>query len=148
MYSIAMEVLEFVIFVHVDAQNERSLSLTSSATFGVNPAPSLCSGSMLNFTCIAINFPFVDWLKNGNIVEQYTPTSMPMVNLTNPQLQASIVLNSISVTDALSADFNTTLFVRVNEGVSSGDIIRCGNELLNFTSELIVQYTTVRKSIL
>ena len=95
----------------------------------------------MNFTCIAVDFPNVDWEKNGVTIEQYTPTSMVLIS-TSTESQCSVVLNNIYVMDAFSADFNTTLIASVNEGISSGDSISCGNKLLN-TSDLIVNYTTI-----
>ena len=129
-------------FVFQGAQNEY-ISLVSSVDFDVNPLPSLCPGSKLQFTCIAMNFPPIDWLRNDMTLEQYTPTSIVGLqqNLTS---YISVILNKVNVIDAATADYNTTLTATINEGLSSGDIISCGNRLLN-TTELAINYTTIRK---
>ena len=129
-------------FMFRGAQNEY-ISLASSVDFDANPLPSLCPGSKLQFTCIAINFPPLDWQKNDVTLEQYTPTSIVGLqqNLTS---HISVILNEVNAIDASTANYNTTLTAIINEGLSSGDIISCGNRLSN-TTELAINYTTVRK---
>ena len=87
-----------------------------------------------------MDFPGIDWDKNDARIEQYTPTSDSDVGVTtDPVAGLTIVLNNLNVVDAFSADFNSTLTATINEGVSVGDIITCGNELLG----IVVNYTAV-----
>ena len=124
---------------------QRSLLLTSSVSYDVSPPPSLCPGSTVQFTCIAVDFTGIDWDRNGDQFQQYTGTSN--VNQTqSPRPGLSVVLDSLSVASATSTNFTSTLTAIVNEGVSSGDVITCGNALLN-TTNLIVNYTDIRKSM-
>lgn len=110
--------------------------------FDVDPLPSLCPGSTVQFTCIALGYPSIDWIRNGATIEQYTSTTM--AGATDVVSQLSVTLNSIRVASAFSADFNTTLIAIVDQGLSPGDNITCGNQLVNIT-DLIVKYTTIRK---
>ena len=90
-----------------------------------------------------MDFPGIDWDKNDARIEQYTPTSDSDVGVTkDPVAGLTIVLNNLNVVDAFSADFNSTLTATINEGVSVGDIITCGNELLN-TTNIVVNYSAV-----
>ena len=42
--------------------------------------------------------------------------------------------------------FNSTVTAEVNEGVSSGDVITFGNSVLRDSTNLMANYTTIRKS--
>ena len=99
----------------------------------------------MQFTCIATDFTGIDWDRNDDIrFQQYTGTSI--VNRTqSPRPGLSVVLNSRSVASAASINFTSTLTAIVNEGVSSGDVITCGNTLLD-TTNITVNYAAIRKS--
>ena len=58
--------------------------------------------------------------------------------------EISVVLWNVTVKNPFSADFNTTLTALVNEGLSVGDNITCGNQLLDI-AYLIANYNTVCK---
>ena len=99
---------------------------------------------MVQFTCIATDFTGIDWDINVDRFQQYTGTSI--VNRTeSPRPGLFVILNSLSVASAISTDFTSTLTAIVNEGVSSGDVITCGNTLLD-TTNITVNYTAIRKS--
>ena len=119
--------------------------LMSSVKFDTDPLPSLCPGSQLQLTCIAINFASIDWELNGDQLDQYTATS-PVHLEQNPREHLSLILNERNFTDPLAVDFNTTLTATVGDGVTSGDVVSCGNRFFNMT-DLLINYTNVCKSI-
>ena len=98
---------------------------------------------MVHFICTATDFPTIDWDKNDDLrVQQYTPTSN--INQTiSPRPGLFVVLNSR--TSAISANFTSTLTAIVNEGVLPGDVITCGNVLVD-TRNITVNYNPTRKS--
>ena len=133
------------IFRYTGAQ--RSLTLTSSVPFNVTPPSSLCSGSTVQFNCIAMGFNLgLDWEKNGIQFQEYTATAITNVT-TTPILGLSVTLNSVTVmNNPLSVTFNSTVTAVVNEGISSGDIITCGNDVLMDITDLTANYISTRKS--
>ena len=117
--------------------------------FNVTPPPSLCPGRRVQFNCIAVNFNLgLDWERNGMQFRQYTASSIKN-ETTTPILGLSVILNSVIVMDrenGHNVTFNSTVTAVVNEGVSSGDIITCGNSVLRDSTNLTANYTTIRKS--
>ena len=60
-----------------------------------------------------------------------------------------MILNSVVVMDrenGHNVTFNSTVTAEVNEGVSSGDVITFGNSVLRDSTNLMANYTTIRKS--
>ena len=133
------------IFRYTGAQ--RSLTLTSSVPFNVTPPPSLCPGSTVQFNCIAMGFNLgLDWDRNSMQLQQYTATSITN-EITRPMPGLSVILNSVTVmNNPLTVTFNSTVTAVVNEGISSGDIITCGNDVLMDSTDLTANYISIRKS--
>ena len=78
-------------------------------------------------------------------LQQYTATSR--VNMPeNPIPGLSVVLNSLTVigNPVTNVTFDSTVTAVVNEGISSGDIITCGNVLVE-TTNLTANYIAIRK---
>ena len=48
--------------------------------------------------------------------------------------------------DPLNVTFNSTVTAVVNEGISSGDVITCGNDVLVDSTNLTANYIAKRKS--
>jgi hypothetical protein len=85
----------------------------------------------------------LDWERNGMQFQQYTATSP--VNMTeNRRPGLSVILNSVT-NDPQNVTFDTTVTAVVNEGVSSGNVITCGNALVE-TADLTANYIAIRKS--
>ena len=116
-------------------------------SFDVSPLPYLCPGSTVQFTCMAVDFTGIDWDRNGDQFQQYTGTSDVNETVVNPNSMSglSVILNGLNLASVTSIDFNSTVRAIVNEGISSGDVITCGNRLFN-TTDLVVNYTAIRKS--
>ena len=76
---------------------------------------------------------------------QYTATS-DVNDTTNPRQGLSVVLNSLIVigNPVTNVTFDSTVTAVVNEGISSGDIITCGNVLVE-TTNLTANYIAIRK---
>ena len=94
-----------------------------------------------------MDFIGIDWDRNGDQFQQYTGTSQNLNQTEEPRLGLFVILNSRVVDSAISIDYNSTLTVIVEEGVSSGDVISCGNSLQN-SAMVAVNYSAVRKSFL
>ena len=103
----------------------------------------------MQFNCIAVNFDLgLDWERNGMQFRQYTASSIKNETIT-PILGLSVILNSVVVMDrgnGHNVTFNSTVTAVVNEGVSSGDVITCGNNVLMDSTDLTANYTAIRKS--
>ena len=119
------------------------VSLVSSIEFDTDPLLYLCPGTNLQLSCVAINFPSLDWARNGEQLVPYTSLSTAPSEQ-RPTKHISVVLNDINATSAFSINFNTTLTTTLGDGLSAGDVISCGHSLLN-TSEVLINYTTIRK---
>ena len=77
--------------------------------------------------------------------QQYTATSR--VNMTeNPRSGLFVVLNSV-IDDPSNVTLDSTVTAVVNEGISSGDVITCGNGLLE-TTDLTANYIAIRKPLI
>jgi hypothetical protein len=87
----------------------------------------------------------IDWERNGMQFQQYTATTME--NTTeNPEPGLSVVLNSVTVmNNPLNVTFDSTVTAVVSEGLSSGDIITCGNSVLMDNTTLTANYIAIRK---
>ena len=88
----------------------------------------------MQFSCIAVDFIGIDWDRNEDQFQQYTGTSQNLNQIEEPIQGLFVILNSRVVNSATSIDYNSTLTAIVEEGVSSGDVITCGNSLQNSTS--------------
>ena len=100
-----------------------------------------------------MDFPFIDWEKNNEQLQQYTGTSNVGVNEPIPNEPGlSVILNNRTIVMAPSSvNFNSTVTAVVNEGVFSGDVITCGNSLvpgLVGTTNLTVNYIAICKFII
>lgn len=102
----------------------------------------------MQFNCIAVNFDLgLDWERNGMQFQQYTASSIENETMT-PILGLSVILNSVVVMDrenGRNVTFNSTVTAVVNEGISTGDIITCGNAVLTDIADLTANYIAIRK---
>ena len=101
----------------------------------------------MQFNCIAVGFNLgLDWDRNSTRLQQYTATSIAN-EITRPVPGLSVILNSVTVmNDPLNVTFNSTVTAVVNEGISSGDVITCGNDVLVDSTNLTANYIAIRKS--
>ena len=99
----------------------------------------------MQFNCIAVGFNLgLDWERNGMQFQQYTATSMTNMT-TSPRLGLSVILNSVAAENPDNVSFNSTVTAVVNEGISTGDIITCGNAVLMNIADLTANYIAIRK---
>lgn len=138
-------IIDKLVFYCSGAQ-QFQISLTSSEQFDATSPPSLCPGGIVQFTCIAVNFSSIVWEKNGAQFRVYAGVSETGMNEPVPDESGlSVILNNVTLVAAPSSfNFTSTVTAVVNEGVSSDDVITCGNTFFTTTS-ITVNYSAIRK---